>query len=117
MRNYETIVIAKPDVNEGYVASLSKKIEKVVSRKPGTLHKKDDWGLKRMAYEIAHEKKGRYLFWSFTQQPSAIAEIERHLKFDENVVRHLTIMMSEDESEKGSKKPASQAEKSKKEKS
>ena len=117
MRNYETIVIAKPDVNEGYVSGLSKKIDKVVTRKPGTLHKKDDWGLKRMAYEINHEKKGRYLFWSFTQQPSAIAEIERHLKFDENVVRHMTIMLGEDESDKPAKKPAAKSEKGKKAKS
>lgn len=92
MRTYETIIITKPDVNEGYVSGLTKKIEKVVGRKPGELIRKDDWGLKRLAYPIAKQQKGRYLYWNYSQLPDAIFEIERHLKFDESVVRYLTVV-------------------------
>ncbi|HLG20072.1 MAG TPA: 30S ribosomal protein S6 [Bdellovibrionota bacterium] len=111
MRNYETIVIAKPDVNEGYISTLSKKIEKVVTRKPGELIKKDDWGLKRLAYEIAKTQKGRYLYWNYSQMPEAISEIERHLKFDENILRFLTVISEETQTPKKAEKDEAKARK------
>jgi small subunit ribosomal protein S6 len=105
VRDYETIVITKPDVNDAYVAGLVKKVDKVATHKPGSITKKDDWGLKRLAYEIGGQKKGRYLFWSYTQVPTVVAEMDKTLRFDENVLRFLTIV-SEKAAPAKAEKPA-----------
>ena len=52
MRKYETIAILRPESSDEYIATLAKKVEKAITHKPGELLKKDDWGVKRLAYEI-----------------------------------------------------------------
>jgi len=94
MRHYETIAILKPDAPADFISTLSKKVEKVMNNKPGKLIKKDDWGLRRMAYEMSKEKQGRYLFWSYVQIPKALVEVDKRLKFEENILRYMTVVVN-----------------------
>src|ERR1700752_5178248 len=96
MRKYETIIILKPDLPENSIGTLVKKIDKVVGAKPGEIVKKDDWGLHKLAYEIAKQKKGRYLFWSYIQPSETIRTLDRLLRFDEGIVRQLTVVVAEE---------------------
>jgi small subunit ribosomal protein S6 len=95
VRKYETIAILRPDAPEEFITSITKKIEKVVTSKPGELLKKDDWGVKRLAYEIKKQKQGRYLCWTYEQAPKAVAEVDKKLRFEENVLRFSTINVDE----------------------
>ncbi len=95
MRRYETIVILKADLPDAQVTAFQKKIEKVLSAKPGEIFKKDDWGTKKLAYEITKQKKGRYLFWAYQQTPDAIRNLDRNVRFDENILRFMTVVAEE----------------------
>src|SRR5947207_1363309 len=95
MRIYETIAILKPDTAEAAVKALAKKVEKVLEAKPGEILKRDDWGSKKLAYEIKKEKKGHYLFWSYVQDPKSLGQLDRALRFDETVIRYMTVVVEE----------------------
>lgn len=95
MRRYETIVILKADLPDADVVAFQKKIEKVLSTKPGEIIKKDDWGLRKLAYEIAKQRKGRYLLWTYKQTPEAIKTLDRITHFDESVLRTMTVLAEE----------------------
>lgn len=96
MRNYETIVIVRSDANEEYIATLSKKVEKAITSKPGSLIKKDDWGIKRLAYEIKKEKQGHYVYWAYQHNEKAPAAVDKCLRFEENVLRYMTVVTDRD---------------------
>ncbi|MFH1018513.1 MAG: 30S ribosomal protein S6 [Pseudomonadota bacterium] len=95
MRDYETVVILKADVPEATLKGLIKKIDKVLTGKPGKIIKHEDWGLRTLAYEIKHEKKGHYLFWTFAQVPAALGPLDRALRFEEGVLRYMTVTLGE----------------------
>lgn len=100
MREYETVVITKPDVADSYIGTLTKKLEKAITSKPGEILKKEDWGLKKLAYEIKAQKKGRYLYWFYAQNPEIVAELDKQLRFDENVIRYATLKTGDHEDAK-----------------
>jgi small subunit ribosomal protein S6 len=95
VRDYETIVLLKPDTADAAVKALAKKVEKVLEGKPGKVAKKDDWGVKRLAYPIKKEKKARYLFWSYAQAPNVLGQLDRAIRFDENILRYMTVTVGE----------------------
>ncbi len=95
MRDYETVVILKADIPEAALKGLIKKVEKVLTGKPGKVVKHEDWGLKKLAYEIKHEKKGHYLFWHFTQATGVLGPLDRVLRFEEGVLRYMTVTLGE----------------------
>jgi small subunit ribosomal protein S6 len=95
MRKYETIAILRPESTDEYISTLSKKIEKAITTKPGELLKKDDWGIKKLAYEIKKAKQGRYIYWHYSQAPKALLEVDKKLRFEENVLRFVTVVVDE----------------------
>lgn len=102
MKQYQTVALFKPDATDSYISSLSKKLEKIMGSKPGKLIKKDDWGVQRLAYEIKKQNQGRYISWHFTQLPKALGEIDHKLRYEEDVIRFMTVMQ-ETKSEKDKK--------------
>lgn len=99
MRNYETIIIFKTTATEASIASSTKKLEKVITKKPGKLVKKDEWGNKTLAYPIKKEKQGRYVIWYYNHDPKIVAEVDKALRFEEDILRYSTIV-ADDELEK-----------------
>ncbi len=97
MRTYETIAILKVDFPEKQIATLVKKVEKAASNKPGQLVRKDDWGVKKLAYEIEKQKQGRYLFWRYENESATPKEVDQCLRYDENVLRYVTYVMDDDD--------------------
>ncbi len=93
MRAYETIAILTPDIGEADFSAIEKRVEKALNMKPGKLLKKDDWGVKRLAYPIKKERQGRYLCWSFNHGPEIVKEVDRNLRFDEKVLRFMTVVV------------------------
>ncbi len=92
MREYETIFVTKPDGAEEDRQKLIDKISELISKKNGEISKNDDWGVKRLAYPIKKYEKGRYTYLRYTFDPAGAEEIERTLRIDENVLRHLTVL-------------------------
>ena len=94
-REYETIYILRPNTpNEG-VAEVNTRIKGVIEGMGGKIIKVDNWGKRRLAYEVAKERKGIYLYWLYLAQPGVVEECERNLRMLDNVVRYLTTKVDE----------------------
>src|SRR5689334_16148702 len=95
-REYETIYILRPNTpNEG-VSEVNTRIKNVIEGMGGKVIKVDNWGKRRLAYEVAKERKGIYLYWQYLAQPGVVEEAERNLRMLDNVIRYLTTKVDED---------------------
>lgn len=94
-REYETIYILRPNTpNEG-VAEVNSRIKGVIEGMGGKIIKIDNWGKRRLAYEVAKERKGIYLYWLYLANPGVVEETERNLRMLDNVIRYLTVKVDE----------------------
>jgi small subunit ribosomal protein S6 len=94
-REYETIYILRPNTpNEG-VAEVNSRIKGIIEGLGGKILKVDNWGKRRLAYEVAKERKGIYLYWQYLAQPGTVEECERNLRMLDNVIRYLTVKVDE----------------------
>jgi small subunit ribosomal protein S6 len=89
MRNYELMVLLQPDLDETAFADASSKITGWVTESGGTVEKTDDWGNRRMAYQIRKQRDSHYLLFHVTLDPTATKDLERKIRFLEPVLRHM----------------------------
>ncbi len=95
-REYETVYILRPNTpNEG-VAEVNTRIKGIIEGMGGKILKIDNWGKRRLAYEVAKERKGIYLYWQYLANPGVVEETERNLRMLDSVIRYLTIKVDED---------------------
>jgi small subunit ribosomal protein S6 len=94
-REYETIYILRPNTpNEG-VAEVNTRVRGIIESMGGKILKVDNWGKRRLAYEVAKERKGIYLYWQYLGAPGLVEETERNLRMLDSVVRYLTVKVDE----------------------
>jgi small subunit ribosomal protein S6 len=94
-REYETIYILRPNTpNEG-VAEVNARIKGVIEGQGGKILKVDNWGKRRLAYEVAKERKGIYLYWQYLGTAGVVEETERNLRMLDSVIRFLTVKVDE----------------------
>ena len=91
MNKYELAVVLRPDLDEEVKAAEMQKVQNLITRFGGVIEKIDDWGKKRLAYEIQKVNEGFYSFITFDAESSAPAEIESRMRIMENVLRYLII--------------------------
>ncbi len=96
LREYETIFILKADLTDEGRDRIVGKVEKAMEDHKAVLLIKEDWGKKKLAYDIAKSSKGTYLFYHYLGGGSLVSEIERNLKLDESVLRYMTVKVDED---------------------
>ena len=95
-REYETIYILRPNTSNEGVAEVNTRIKGVIEGMGGKVIKIDNWGKRRLAYEVAKERKGIYLYWQYLAQPGVVEETERNLRMLDAVIRYLTVKVDED---------------------
>ena len=95
-RQYELVYILPPDTTEQQVTELHQQIEAVVSRMNGVIEKTENWGRRRLAYEIGHFKEGVYVLEVINGGGELMKELDRRLKVMDQVVRHLVVRVDEE---------------------
>jgi len=95
-RQYELVYILPPDATEAQVAEVQTQIEEVVTRLHGQIASTDNWGRKRLAYEIARNKEGVYVLDVINGSGDLMKELDRRLKVLDQVVRHMIVRVDEE---------------------
>jgi small subunit ribosomal protein S6 len=95
-RQYELVYIVSPDASEQAVADLHTQVEQIVQRFNGTLDKTENWGRRKLAYEIGHAREGTYVIETITGTGELMKEIDRRLRVTDTVIRHLTVRVDND---------------------
>ena len=91
MNKYELAVVVNAKIEDDARVATVEKVKEYVVRYGGTITNVDEWGKKRLAYEIQKMKEGYYYFIQFEADATAPAEIERHVRILENVIRYLCV--------------------------
>ncbi len=95
-RQYELVYILTPDATEQQMTDLHTQIEQIVARLHGTIEKTDNWGRRKLAYEIAHHKEGIYVADVLNGGGELIKELDRRLKVFDLVIRHTIVRVDEE---------------------
>ena len=95
-RQYELVYILPPETTEQQVTELHGQIEAVVSRMNGAFDKTENWGRKRLAYDIGHHREGTYVVETITGSGELMKEIDRRLRVIDHVIRHLIVRVDEE---------------------
>jgi small subunit ribosomal protein S6 len=91
MSLYENIFIARQDISGAQVDALTDSFAQLVTDNGGEVKKREYWGLRNLAYRMRKNRKGHYVLLNIDAPPAAIAELERTMRINEDVIRYLTI--------------------------
>ena len=96
-RKYELVYVVSPDATDDQVTELQTQVEGIVQRMHGQIEKTDNWGRRKLAYEIGHHKEGTYVLHVINGSGELMKAIDRRLKVFDLVIRHLVVRVDEDE--------------------
>ncbi len=95
-REYETIFILRADTANDGVAAVNGRIRGILDAMGGKVVKLDNWGKRKLAYEVQKQLKGIYLYWRYLAPAGVVAEIERNLRMLDSVIRYYTVKVDSD---------------------
>ncbi|NLK97641.1 30S ribosomal protein S6 [Defluviitalea saccharophila] len=95
MNKYELAVVFSPNLDEEAKNAALEKVQGYITRFGGTVEKVDEWGKRKLAYEIAKVNEGFYYFITFTADASAPAEIESRIRIMDAVLRYMITRIEE----------------------
>ena len=89
MRKYELVCVIQPDLDETAFNGIVEKVKGWISESGGSVDKVDVWGKRKLAYLIKKQREGQYVLLNVTMDPTATVELERNLRYQEPVLRHM----------------------------
>ena len=95
MRKYELINITRPDLDEESLKNNREKVQSVITQNGGKILETQDMGKRRLAYPIQRLREGVYTVVQFQSEGDIVKELERNLRLDDNVIRHMVIRIDE----------------------
>lgn len=97
LRPYETFFIIKSSLSDDEVTAIVDKIKGVIEGEGGEIVAVDNWGKKKLAYEVQKEQKGIYIVIHFKGPGKSIFEVERNYRITEPIIKYMTIVIDEDQ--------------------
>ncbi len=91
MALYETILIFRQDISSAQVETLTETFSTILKDQGGSVVKTEQWGLKTLTYRIKKNRKGHYVYLGLDASAAAVAEMERNLSINEDVLRYMTV--------------------------
>ncbi|MDN5326320.1 MAG: small subunit ribosomal protein [Moorella sp. (in: firmicutes)] len=98
MRNYEVVFVIRPDLEAEATTAVVEKFTQLITGQGGQVARVDQWGKKRMAYEVRKYREGYYVLVEFKGTPAVAQELERVLKISDDVIRYLITRLEEEAS-------------------
>ncbi len=95
MRKYETVFIADPDLQDQTRTDLFEKVRNIIAKEGGILTNFDEWGNKKLAYEIKKKLRGHYVCVTYGGTGKLINELERNFRLSDDVLKFMTILLSD----------------------
>lgn len=95
MNKYELAVVVSAKLEDDERAAAIEKVKNMITKHGGTITNVDEWGKKRLAYEVQKMKEGFYYFIRFDAEPTVPAEIESRVRIMDNVIRYLVVRQDE----------------------
>ena len=90
MNKYESVIIIKPNLDEGEIEWIITEITDLINQN-GEVTKVEKMGVRKLAYEISKCKEGHYVVIYFEADPSIISELERNYRINENIIKFITV--------------------------
>ncbi len=91
MAFYENTIVAKQDLAEKELKTLKEKYNEIINNSSGKVIKIEEWGLLNLANKIKNYKRGFYIHFKFEGTSNTLDEIEKKIKLDNSIIRHLTV--------------------------
>ena len=95
-RKYELVYVVSPDATDAQIADLHAQVEAIAQRLGGVIEKTDNWGRRRLAYEIGPHKEGTYVLELIEGGGELMKEIDRRFKVTDLIIRHLVVRVDEE---------------------
>jgi small subunit ribosomal protein S6 len=94
-RIYEELFILRPDITDEEVTPIIEQLRGVVTTAGGTVDKEERWGVRRLAYRVEKRAEGYYVLLQLTAPPTTVKEVERRLRVNDAVLKHMTVRIDE----------------------
>jgi len=91
MTYYENTIIARQDLAQKELNNIKNKYNEIINNSSGKVVKIEEWGILNLANKIKNFKKGFYIHYKFEGNRETLKEIEKKIKVDESIIRHLTV--------------------------
>ena len=95
MKKYETIFILDPDLEEEQALSVIEKAKGIITQTNGEILKVEDWGKRKLAYEVKKKPKGHYILIHFLGSPALLSELERNFRVMDAVIKFQSVRLDE----------------------
>jgi len=92
---YESVLIARQDISAAQVDTLADELTELVKTNGGQVAKREYWGLKNLAYKMKKNRKGHYVLLTLDAPAAAVTELERIMRYNEDILRYLTVRVAE----------------------
>ena len=99
MRLYESVIIARQDFSTAQVETITDEFTAIIEKAGGSIHKKEYWGLRSLAYRIKKNRKGHYVMLNLETDSKTLDEYERIMSLNEDILRFMTISIDEVDAE------------------
>jgi small subunit ribosomal protein S6 len=96
MHRYESVIIIDPDVPDSDRTDLFEKLDAIIEKDNGFLAARDEWGMRKLAYEVRKKDRGYYTLLDYCGNGDLVNELERFFKIDDRVMKYLTVRNVED---------------------
>ncbi|MFO1518371.1 MAG: 30S ribosomal protein S6 [bacterium] len=96
MREYETLYLLQPDLSTEKIEEFNNKLSEIIKSQGGNPLTVFNWGKRRLAYRVGKGNHGVYVYLNYLGQGNLVAEIERILKYDDNVLKYITVKLEDD---------------------
>ena len=95
MNNYESIFIMDPDLEEAQAQATIEKVKGIITQNNGEILKSEDWGKRKLAYDVKKKPRGHYILTTFSGSPALLSELHRNFRVMDAVIKFQSVRLDE----------------------